>query len=275
MMTTVYKIFAILVLAGVTAHTRAAKVDTVRTYSDAMQKEIKAIVVTPDNYSRDKKYPVIYLLHGYSDNYTGWMNINGAYIKQTSDGAGVIIVSPDGGYGSWYFDHPTDRNWQYETYISSELVQWIDEHYSTHRSPQKRGITGLSMGGHGALYLAFRHQDVFGVAGSMSGGVDIRPFPDNWDLPKRLGKYAKNKTQWEEHTVINMIHLLTPGALKIIIDCGTEDFFYRVNCNLHEELLNRNIPHDFISRPGKHDARYWKNAVMYQLLFMISNFETT
>ena len=250
----------------------AAKTDTIVTFSDAMQKNIKAVVVTPDTYDKNKKYPVIYLLHGYSGNYAGWMNTNGQYIKETADAKEVIVVSPDGGYGSWYFDSPVDENWRYETYISKELIKWIDDRYSTIQSAKGRGITGLSMGGHGALYLAFRHQDIFGVAGSMSGGVDIRPFPKNWDLSHRLGEYAENPENWEKNTVINMVHLLTPNSLRIIIDCGTDDFFYLVNCNLHEKLVERNIPHDFISRPGRHDGNYWRNAVKYQLLFMTDFF---
>lgn len=245
-----------------------AKVDTVTTYSPSMNKEIKAVVVTPDSYNKDKKYPAIYLLHGYSGNYTNWLNINEAAIKSSADNNGLIIVSPDGGYGSWYLDSPVDNQWKYETYIINELIPWIDNRYSAIQSPKGRAITGLSMGGHGALYLAFRNQDTFGAAGSMSGGVDIRPFPTNWDLSKRLGEYATHPDNWEKNTVINMTHLLTPGSLRLIIDCGSEDFFYQVNCDLHQKLLARNIPHDFISRPGKHNSEYWKNAIQYQLLFL-------
>ncbi|MGZ3959008.1 MAG: alpha/beta hydrolase, partial [Flavisolibacter sp.] len=163
---------------------------------------------------------------------------------------------------------PLDSSYQYETYISKELVEFIDKKYKTLKSTAGRAITGLSMGGHGALYLAFRHQDVFGAAGSMSGGVDIRPFPENWNMSERLGNYATHPENWEKNTVINLLYLLTPKSLKLIIDCGTEDFFYRVNVNLHEKLLERNIPHDFIVRPGAHNWSYWSNAIDYQLMFM-------
>ncbi|MBD0286248.1 MAG: esterase family protein, partial [Flavisolibacter sp.] len=112
------------------------------------------------------------------------------------------------------------------------------------------------------------HQDVFGAGGSMSGGVDIRPFPNNWDLALRLGSYAQYPERWEQNTVINLLHLLTPNALALIIDCGTEDFFFRVNEQLHQKLLDRNIPHDYITRPGQHNWNYWSNGVHYQLLFM-------
>ena len=82
------------------------------------------------------------------------------------------------------------------------------------------------MGGHGALYLAIKHQDVFGAAGVMSGGVDIRPFPDNWDMAKRLGAYSEQPERWEKNTVINMLYLLRPGSLSLIIDCGQKIFSF-------------------------------------------------
>ncbi len=250
----------------------SAKVDTVETISQSMNKKIKAVVITPENYSTAKKYPVVYLLHGYSDNYAGWIS-KVPSVKEYADRYNLLIVCPDGNFGSWYFDIPGDKKWKYETYISSELVNWIDSHYKTIKDRKGRGITGLSMGGHGALYLALKHQEVFGVAGSMSGGVDIRPFPNNWDISKRLGTYALQPERWEQNTVINMLNLLTPNSLNLIIDCGTEDFFFGVNENLHKKLLERNIPHDYITRPGAHNWEYWTNALPYQMLFMSKYFD--
>ncbi|MBE7177647.1 MAG: esterase family protein [Mucilaginibacter polytrichastri] len=244
-----------------------AKTDTVETYSPSMKKKIKAVVVTPDGYDGKTALPVVYLLHGHSGNYADWVK-NVPETQQYANQYRLIVVCPDGNYDSWYLDSPMDKNWKYETYVSGELVSWIDEHYKTIRDRKGRGITGLSMGGHGALYLAFRHQDVFGAAGSMSGGVDIRPFPKNWELADRLGKYSEYPENWEKNTVINLVHLLEPSALALAIECGTDDFFYTVNKNLHEKLLERNIPHDFTLRPGAHNWEYWKNALPYQLLFM-------
>ena len=251
---------------------RAHQTDTVETYSAAMNKKIKAVVITPSGYDTAREYPVVYLLHGYSDNYSGWVK-KAAGVAGNADKYNMIIVCPDGGFSSWYWDSPVDPAYQYETYVAKELVAWVDGHYKTIRHRRGRAITGLSMGGHGALYLAFRHQDVFGAAGSMSGGVDIRPFPNNWDMAKRLGTYATQPARWEANTVINMLHLLTPNALALIIDCGTEDFFYKVNENLHQQLQYRNIPHDYYVRPGAHNWTYWTGAVQHQLLFMHNFFQ--
>ena len=247
---------------------KAAKVDTVETFSPSMNKTIKAVIITPDSYKKSKKpFNVVYLLHGYGGNYTNWIT-KVPELPNYVDEHNLIAVCPDGNIGSWYFDSPIDSAWKYETYVSKELVNWVDKNYRTIKDRTGRGITGLSMGGHGAMYLSFKHQDVFGVAGSMSGGVDFRPFPLKWDIAKRLGSLKDKPENWDKYTVINMIHLLKPDSLKLIIDCGTEDFFYQVNNNFHQKLLENKIPHDYIVRPGAHSWAYWKNAVAYQLFFM-------
>lgn len=156
---------------------------------------------------------------------------------------------------------------KYETYFSKELISAIDTKYNTIGEKTNRAITGLSMGGHGAFYLAFKHPDVWGAAGSMSGGVDIRPFPNSWDIRKRLGDYAEHKQNWEENTVINMVYRLDGKNLKLVFDCGVDDFFYDANKRLHEKLLERNIPHTYMERPGSHNWDYWSNSIKYQLLF--------
>src|SRR5215203_3512012 len=249
-----------------------ATVDTVEVFSSSMQKKIKAVVILPSDYTTAKEYPVIYLLHGFGDTYATWVN-NVPSIKEDADTYHFIIVCPDGAR-SWYFDSPQNASVRYETFIAKELVPWVDQQYKTIKNRKGRGITGLSMGGHGALYLSIKHQDIFAVAGSMSGGVDIRPFPKNWDMALRLGKYSDHSENWEKYTVINLLHLLQPNSIAILIDCGTEDFFYKVNENLHEQLLYRNMPHDYISRPGAHNWNYWTNAIQYQLLFMSSYFKS-
>lgn len=249
-----------------------AAVDTVNVYSTKMNKSIKTVIIKPETYGRDRSFPVLYLLHGHSDSYDGWIT-KVPSIAEMSDQHEIIIVCPDGGFNSWYWDSPVDPDYQYETFVTKELVSWVDGNLNTITSREARAITGLSMGGHGGLYLAFRNQDVFGVCGSMSGGVDIRPFPNNWDLAKRLGTQRENPDNWEKNTVMNQLHLLTPNSSRIIIDCGSGDFFYEVNVRLHQELLYRNIPHDFISRPGVHNWEYWANAIKYQALFFNDYFD--
>ncbi|NLZ96201.1 MAG: esterase family protein [Bacteroidales bacterium] len=252
-------------------NTFSAKVDTVLTFSSSMNKKIPAIVITPDTYNNETQFPVVYLLHGHSGNYTSWTNTSDE-AKTMADHHNLIIVCPDGDKDSWYFDSPMDSTSRYETYVAKELVEWIDNNYKTISNKKGRAITGLSMGGHGALYLAFRHQDVYGACGSMSGGVDIRPFPNNWGMKNHLGNQSEHPENWEKNTVMNMMHLLTSNSLAITIDCGTEDFFYDVNVRLHEELTYRNISHTFISRPGAHNWDFWRTSVKYHALFFAEYF---
>ncbi|MGV3762121.1 alpha/beta hydrolase [Parapedobacter sp.] len=248
------------------AHARGADVDTISIWSEAMSKSVKSVVVKPTTYAQRDSFPVVYLLHGYSGNYADWVN-KVPEIKDLADRYDLIIVCPDGGYGSWYWDSPVDSTFRYETFVSDELISFVDEQYKTLAAREGRAITGLSMGGHGALYLAMRHLDVYGAAGSTAGGVDIRPFPLNWDMAKRLGSYADYPERWESHTVVNLVHRLTPNALSLIIDCGTSDFFYGVNEQLHRKLLDRNIPHMYITGPGAHNWDYWERSIGYQLWY--------
>ncbi|MDD2315327.1 MAG: alpha/beta hydrolase-fold protein [Proteiniphilum sp.] len=250
-----------------------ATVDTINVLSEKMGKEIKTVVIKPQSYNGQDAFPVLYLLHGYSGQYDGWVKM-APHIKDLADYYGMMVVCPDGGFDSWYWDSPVDSTSRYETFVARELTTWVDEHYTTIPSREGRAISGLSMGGHGGLYLAFRNQDIYGACGSMSGGVDIRPFPNSWNMSKNLGSQREHPENWENYTVMKQLHLLTPNALRIIIDCGTEDFFYQVNKRLHEELLYRNIPHDFISRPGAHNGPYWSNAVKYQMLYFHTFFQS-
>jgi len=232
-----------------------------------MSKSISNIVIIPDSYTTQKEsFSVLYLLHGAGGDHTNWLTKVPA-IKSYADQYNMIIVCPDGSPNSWYFDSPVDETMKYETYLSEELIDIIDKKYNTSTEKSGRAITGLSMGGHGAFYLAFKHQDIWGAAGSMSGGVDIRPFPNNWGLSERLGSYSENKANWEENTVINLVYKLKGDHLKLIFDCGTSDFFYGANQRLHEKLLERNIPHDYTERPGNHNWDYWSNSIKYHLLF--------
>jgi len=252
---------------------KASQVDTVMVMSKAMNKSIPNLVILPDSYSTQKEsFSVLYLLHGAGGDHTDWVSKVPA-IKEYADKYNMIIVCPDGGPTSWYFDSPIDEKMKYETYLSKELIDTIDGKYNTTAEKSDRAITGLSMGGHGAFYLAFKHQDIWGAAGSMSGGVDIRPFPSNWDLSKRLGDYSEQKENWENNTVINLVYKLKGDNLKLIFDCGISDFFYDANKRLHEKLVERNIPHDYTERPGNHSWEYWANSIKYQLLFFDDYFK--
>ena len=123
--------------------------EIVAIHSQAMDKDVMAAVVLPDNYHEMKDVPVVYLLHGCGDNFHAWHN--NAHASALADEYGIIIVMPDGGHHSWYWDSPVDPSFKYETFVTKELIPYIDSHYRTHADRTSRAITGNSMGGHGAL----------------------------------------------------------------------------------------------------------------------------
>src|SRR5882757_2590180 len=109
----------------------AGNVDTISVYSNAMKKNIKCVIITPSDYKKStKNYPVLYLLHGYAGNYARWLTV-APQLKNKVDELQMIIVCPDGGYGSWYIDSPADSSIRYETFTSMELINYIDSSYKT------------------------------------------------------------------------------------------------------------------------------------------------
>lgn len=241
----------------------SATIDSLGVFSEKMNKTISVIVVAPE-IEGGNSVPTLYLLHGHGGNQNTWSKLQD--LKTLSDQYGMLIVCPYG-ENSWYWDSPTNSSSQFETFISKELPTAIDERYSTIKSPSSRAITGLSMGGHGAMWNALRHPEVFGAAGSTSGGLDVRPFPNNWNMKEQLGELSQNKEVWDNHSVLPILEDIKQCELAIIIDCGVDDFFLDVNRNAHNALLKNGIQHDYIERPGAHNGKYWSNSILYQILF--------
>lgn len=195
----------ILVLTAILIHSASAfKVEEKNVFSKAMNKEIPAIFIVPDAYADStKSFPVVYLLHGFDGSYRNWVDLTS--VEDLSDKYDIIIVCPDGDTDSWYFDSPEDPHSQYETHVAVEVVNFTDKTYRTIKSREARAISGLSMGGHGAFFLASRHGDVFGAVGSMSGGLDIRGSKKKWNISKKIGTYDARPERWDSLTVINNI----------------------------------------------------------------------
>lgn len=259
------KIVLTLLALGAVLPAAAFRVDTVAVSGPGLSAPMPALVVVPDSASATRRMPTVYLLHGYGGDYDNWMS-HQPRIGELADEYGIIIVTPGVG-NTWYFDAPGRPDQQVETFFISTLVPWVDANYPTIPAREKRALSGLSMGGHGSIYLAGRHPDVFGAAGSMSGGVDFRPFPQNWKIKEILGPKEDNEAVWDSHVVATMVPQLKNAGLALIVDCGADDFFAQVNESLHKDLLAAGVPHDYYSRPGNHSWKYWNNAVLYHLLY--------
>ena len=235
-----------------------------------MQKRIKAVVITPEGYqSKGPAYPVIYLLHGHGGAYNNWITrVPG--IQKYATLYNTIIVCPDG-ENSWYINSPVKQASQFETFVATELVNFIDSSYKTIADRQHRAITGLSMGGHGGLMLGIRHKDTFGAAGSMSGALDLTEIVKKYDITKLIGDTIN--FNWRNYSVLHLADSVTAKGIKLIFDCGVNDFLIKSSRDLHAKLNDQKVPHDYIERPGAHTWPYWSNAVTYQLMFFRKFFD--
>ncbi len=249
-----------------------AGIDTITIPSASMGKSFSALLVLPDSHRvSDKRYPVLYLLHGHSGHFTGWYEIS-TQLKQWADQYQMIIVCPDGDYDSWYIDSPVQKNRKFETFISNELVHYIDFNYKTIDSSASRGISGVSMGGHGAMFLAFKHPDVFGVIGSSSGVLDLLPYSGFWNLQTIIGDNTKAKERLKKYSSFYLLDKIRSTTQKIWIDCGTEDFLIDLSRKFHQKLLDKNIQHVYLEKPGAHTLKYWKDSYTKQILFFVKEF---
>jgi S-formylglutathione hydrolase FrmB len=271
-------ISAFLLLQGTLSF--GAKVDSLDIPSAAMNKTYKAAVVLPNSYAKSKTvYPVLYLLHGGGGHFSDWLRQtpDKQLLHKLADQYHLIIVTPEGERLGGYLDSPVQPDNKFETYITQEVLTKIDNTYRTIRDPKGRVITGLSMGGHGALYLATRHPNLYCAAGSMSGAVDLNS--SNWKVTPEfakqiepgftriLGPLGATPDLYAAHSVVNLTDKMKTNEVKLVIDCGVDDFLIEPNRELHRRLVYNKTPHDYTERPGGHTWEYWENALFYHIQF--------
>ena len=278
-MLTTLRLLLLLLLLSLVVH--AVRIDTVAIPSAVMQKTFRAVVALPASYTKNKKasYPALYLLHGAYGHFADWTRNppDKTLVHRLADQYNLIIVMPEGETFSFYLDSPVSKASQFETHIIREVISKIDGTYRTVRRREGRVITGLSMGGHGALYLSARHPELFAAAGSMSGALDLpvtrlKLSPDETKsrlllFEAVLGPQGPSPNLYDANSVVGMANQLRNNNLSLIIDCGVDDFLIGINREVHRRLLYNGTPHDYTERPGAHTWQYWQDALPYHLLF--------
>lgn len=258
-----------------TLSARGSTVENLDVRSDRMGRGIPVTVITPDAYSQagDARFPVVYALHGAGGDNVSYAGADRA-LRTLADRCQVVIVCPDGGQTSWWLDSPIDPAYQYETFVARELVAFMDKRYRTMAQRDKRAIIGGSMGGHGACYIGIRNKSVFGAVGNIFGGVDLRPFPDNWDIKLRIGSIQEHPENWERFSVVNNLGDLKDGELAIISMVGSNDFFLQVNRDFNALLQKMGVQHYYIEAKGAHDVPFQNEAFMVMFRFFDHYFKT-
>ncbi len=234
-------------------------------YSEKMGRNIDVVVVLP-NVQKDVNYKSVYILHGFSGNPERTYKQDIPDLLSKANEFKTIYIIPDGNFSSWYVDSPLDKSSQYQTFISTELISYIDMKYPTKKEFDARGILGWSMGGYGALHIGLKNIDVFSVVGSSCGALDFRqfgPYYEQFKVDQILGKVED---------IDNSFLIYQPEEKakntnqKIILDCGTEDILIHMNRSYHNYLVKNNIDHQYIEYIGKHDTDYWSKALSIQLI---------
>ncbi|WP_316830321.1 alpha/beta hydrolase family protein [Pedobacter aquatilis] len=220
-------------------------------------------IFTPKKIAKTDRVPAIILLHGFGGNYKQWNNIMDA--QKYADEYGYIIICPDGLVKSWYLNSPAKTDWQFESFFFDEFLPKIKKDYPIDTS--NLFITGLSMGGHGALWLFLKHPEEFKSAGSTSGGINLRDAIGKFGVPELLGNPDKDSDIWLKYAVIQNIDKLAGSKKEIIFDCGADDFFYDSNNAMKKKCDSLKINATYISQPGTHNSAYWKKSIRQQFEF--------
>lgn len=256
----------LLFFGMITVQVFAGKVDTVTITQPGWKQAMKAVVIKPAKADKNHKVPILYLLHGFGGKYSLWLQ-KVPELAALADEYDCMIVCPDGGYTTLYFDNPLDANYRFESHFIQYLMPYIESHYPVLAQRQYRSITGNSMGGFGGFFMASRHPDLFASAGSMSGVLDLNPFSKSSPLSQKTTDTTCCVVNWDALDKATHPADTTVSPLRLIMDCGVDDYLLQVNRNVHRKLTDRKIPHDYTERPGRHEWPYWKNAILYQLLF--------
>jgi S-formylglutathione hydrolase FrmB len=252
-------------------------------------------VLLPADYNQqtDRRYAVLYLLHGAQGNDTDWTTVGDA--EAITAGAPLIVVMPDGGKGGWYTNWVNRRAYgppEWETYHVNELIPWIDDHYRTIAARDGRAIAGLSMGGFGAMSYASRHPDLFAWAGSFSGALDIThnlpvvgaiaatAWLDGGLPGDQFGNRLLNYPNWEAHDPWTQAPNLR--GMTVEVDTGNgapgpydpsgglgdiiEEQAHEMSVSFHNRLVSLGIPHIWDDYgAGTHTWPYWQRDLRQAL----------
>jgi putative tributyrin esterase len=273
-------------------------VKTVSFESKSVGRTLKYNITLPADYEATKdRYPVLYLLHGYSGNYVNWARMNAPKFAREH---GLIVVMPDGG-NSWYANWAKSDEGQknaWEDCIIKDLIGHVDATYRTIAARESRAINGLSMGGYGALMLGLKHPDLFCSIGTHSGAIGFaksmaerlrkgedaakkkgnRTLSDTPNLDigvegfnSQVERTPKGKlfTTPEEADAYDPFKIVL-GVSKeklphIYIDCGTDDGLVKSNQEFVKLLMDNKIPFTYAESPGGHNGAYWSREIGHSM----------
>ena len=234
-------------------------IDTISYQSKTVGNNRKALVYTPPAFSKDKKYPVLYLLHGIGGDEKEWLNggqpqviLDNLYAENKLEP--MIVVMPNGramkddrATGNIFDKDKVEAFATFEKDLLKDLIPYIEKKYPVIKDAEHRAIAGLSMGGGQSLNFGLGNLDKFAWVGGFSSAPNTKK-PEEL-VPDPVKAKQNLKLLW--------------------ISCGDKDGLITFSQRTHDYLKTNNVPHIYYVDHGYHDFKVWKNSLYMfsQLLF--------
>ena len=260
-----------------------AKVITDSIHSNVLGESVKFNVYLPKGYdaASDRKYPVLYLLHGFTDTYSAWVEKGRVQeiadeLIQSREICPMIIIMPNAGgpktKTTWngYFNMP---GWNYEDFFYQELIPQAESRYHIYGDKQHRAISGLSMGGGGSVIYAQRHTDMFSSCYGMSAWMDcgeVKVDPADKATIVQQSVHEKSALTFLREADEEICAKLR--SVRWYLDCGDDDFLLYTTMDVYKEMRNKRIPCELRIRNGGHTWEYWHTALRMSLPFASNAF---
>ena len=270
-------------LVNLAGYSQSAVFESLSFDSQKLGRKVSYSIYLPSDYNTSKRnYPVLYLLHGYTDNETNWIHMG--QMKTITDRAianeeavPMIIVMPDA-WDTWYVNQ-YDGKVPYEDMFFEELIPYMEKTYRVRSNQESRAIAGLSMGGYGSFLYSLHHPDMFCACAPLSAAVfdnsvmDTRKAKSHKDLFNRL--FGPGDEHWHKNSVEKILSDWDENKLPNIryyIDCGDKDGLLEGNFQVHQIMRQKNIKHEFRVHGGGHSWTYWRTALPEVLKFVSQTF---
>lgn len=241
-----------------------SSITTIPFDSALLNKRTPFNVILPFGYERgQRRYPVLYLLHGFGDHYSSW--VEKSNVVEYARRYPLIIVMPEGGNG-WY-TNGTSSGSRWEDHLINEVIPYVREHYRTLQGQRMSAVAGLSMGGYGALKLGLKYHTQFSFAASLSGSLKITDSSEDLKRPPAVARAATDAfgPEGSAARAANSLSTLLDDAGQqapfIYLDCGTDDDLFPASRQFSALLLQKNVPHEYRERPGGHDWKEWDHQI--------------
>jgi S-formylglutathione hydrolase FrmB len=266
---------------AVTTVAATGRVECNTVHSKILARPVAYCMVLPPSFDQNpnRHFPVLYFLHGLGDNEQSFIH-SGAWnliedMREKGELSDFLLATPNGGAG--FYINSQDGKSRYEDFLLQEFFPFIEKRYRVAPGRTHRAIAGISMGGYGALHLAFSHPQLFSSVAAHSAAL-IEKLPEflgptpNSPRSRVLGQVfgaPPDPAFWNRNSPITLARTGNLASLKIYFDCGDhDDYGFEVGAAALDKVLTaRHIPHQYHLYPGRHDPEYFSEHLPASLKF--------